>query len=101
MTTFLLSYRMPTSYLPGRLDATGTWLSWFDGMGEALVDRGNPTFESTALGNTGADTAVGGYSLISAADLDSAVVLAQGCPAISEGGGVEVGVITRIAAGAD
>ena len=96
MTTFLFSYRMPEDYTPGRGDAVAAWNAWFEEMGASLVDRGNPVFESAALGNCGAGTTPGGYSLVTADDLEEAVALAKGCPALAEGAGVEVGVITEL-----
>lgn len=96
MATFLFSYRMPSDYPPGRAEAMAAWNAWFEGMGANVVDRGNPIFESATLGNCGADTSPGGYSLIVADDLDAALTLAKGCPALSDGAGVEVGVITRL-----
>ena len=101
MTTFLFSYRMPKDYTPGRPEAAAAWTDWFEDVGGSLVDRGNPVFESNALGNCGTDTALGGYSLVSAEDLDAAVALAKGCPALAEGAGVEVGVITVLNGGTD
>jgi hypothetical protein len=54
-------------------------------MGANLVDRGNPVFESSTLGNCATDTVLGGYSLVTADDLEAAVALAKGCPALEEG----------------
>ncbi|MCW2939622.1 MAG: hypothetical protein JWN00_2607 [Actinomycetia bacterium] len=95
MSTFLFSYRMPKNYRPGSADTMAAWNAWFDSMGTNLVDRGNPVFESDTLGNCGADTTLGGYSLITADDLAAAVALAKGCPGLQDAGGVEVGVITE------
>ena len=96
MTTFLFSYRMPNGFVPGRPDAVAAWAAWFEEMGNSVSDRGNPVFESVSLGNSGNNTRLGGYSLITAEDLDTALSLAKGCPALQEGGGVEVGVITEV-----
>jgi hypothetical protein len=100
MATFLFSYRVPADYTPGDADQIEPWLAWFESMGASVVDRGNPIFESTTLGTAGtagADTKLGGYSLVSADDLEAAVALAKGCPALDiDGGGVEVGAITII-----
>ena len=97
MTTFLFSYRMPNGFVPGRPGAVAAWTAWFEEMGTSVIDRGNPVFESAGLGPRGGDTQLGGYSLITAEDLDSALAMAKGCPALTEGGGVEVGVITEVA----
>lgn len=94
MTTFVFTYRMPIDYKAGGPDTMAAWASWFDSMGENLTDRGNPVFESAELGNCGAGTRLGGYSLVSADDLESAIALAKGSPALKAGGGVEVGVVT-------
>jgi hypothetical protein len=97
MPTFLFAYRRPQAYVPGRPDAVAAWTAWFDELGSSLTDRGNPVFESESLGHCGEDTRLGGYSLITAEDLDTALALAKDCPALREGAGLEVGVITEIA----
>ncbi len=96
MTHFVFAYRMPTSYEPGGPGAAQAWGAWFESLGGALVDIGNPAFEATALGSCGEGTKLGGYSIIAADDLESAVALAKGCPAIAGGAGVEVGMLTAI-----
>jgi hypothetical protein len=98
MNTFLLSYRMPEGFVPGGAGAMDRWRAWFDSLGDQLTNRGNPVFERSELGNCGPDTRLGGYSLITAPDLETAITLAKGCPAVSGGaGGVEVGVVAEIA----
>ena len=96
MTTFLFAYRMPKDYTPVRPDAVAAWTAWFAGMGASVADQGQPVFESASLGNCGDDTRLGGYSLITAGDLDEALALAKGCPALQEGAGVEVGVLAEL-----
>jgi hypothetical protein len=94
MPTFVFTYRMPKDYVPGGADTMAAWAAWFDSMGANLADRGNPVFDSAGLGNCGRDTALGGYSFVIAEDLESAVALAKGSPALESGGGVEVGAVT-------
>jgi hypothetical protein len=96
MSTYVLVYRAPQNYTGGSADAMTTWNAWFEQLGTNLVDRGNPVFTSSALGNCGTDTALGGYSLITADDLDAAIALAKGCPFLHDGGGVEVGELTLL-----
>jgi hypothetical protein len=99
MATYLFSYRLPADYTPGDPDPDQleAWTAWFETMGSSVVDRGNPIFASTTLGTAGADTKLGGYSLVSADDLEAAAALAKGCPVLGyEGGAVEVGEITVI-----
>jgi hypothetical protein len=72
------------------------WMAWFAGMGDAVVDGGNPTGASKTVGGGGTVSDGGGanplsgYSIVSAADLDAAVALAKGCPILAAGGSVEV-----------
>jgi hypothetical protein len=94
MPTFVFSYRMPRDYVPDGADTVAAWAAWFDSMGARLVDRGNPVFDATELGNCQENTVLGGYSFVTAEDLESAVALAKGSPALDAGGGVEVGAIT-------
>ena len=94
MPTFVFTYRPPADYAPGGPETTAAWAAWFDSMGESLSDRGNPVFESAALGNCGEGTRLGGYSFVNARDIGSAVELAKGSPALQAGGGVEVGAVT-------
>ena len=96
MSKFLFAYRVPADYTPGSPGVTAAWRGWFEELGRRVVDRGNPVFDRTTVGNCGADTALGGYSLVEADDLESAVVLAEGCPGLHPHGGVEVGEITTL-----
>jgi hypothetical protein len=68
-----------------RPDAIANWDAFFQGLGDRVVDRGKPASETAEVGHCGAGTRLGGYSLISAEDLQSAVALAKGCPALAEG----------------
>lgn len=91
MSTFVFAYRMPPDFKPGRPDVVGSWSSWFESMGPGLIELGKPVFARGAAGSCPSETVLGGYSIISAENLDAALAIAQGCPALAEGGGVEVG----------
>jgi hypothetical protein len=93
MPTYVFTYRMPSDYAPGGGDVAADWEAWFNRLGASLSDRGNPVFESTALGTCGDGTSLGRYTFVTAADFESAVALAKGSPALEAGGGVEVGAI--------
>lgn len=95
MSTFVIINRAPKGYRGGP-DTMAAWNDWFDRLGDHLVDRGNPVFTRTTLGNADEATDLGGYTLIRAADLDEATALAQTCPAIDAGGGVEIGELTLL-----
>lgn len=95
MPTFVLSHRHPQGYT-GTADVPAAWIAWFESMGAHVVDLGNPVFERTTVGNCGPDTDLGGYTLITADDLDAAVALTKGNPLLQAGGGVEVGELTPV-----
>jgi len=66
------------------------WNTWFQGLGDAVVDSGNPFGASSAV-NGGGTSGLTGYSIISADGLDAAVSSASSCPILEGGrGSVEV-----------
>jgi hypothetical protein len=95
MSTYLFAFRAPKGYQPGP-DTMSPWQAWFEGLGPNIADTGNPIFARSSVGNTGGETELGGYTLITADSLDAAVALAGGCPLVGNGGGVEVGEITPL-----
>ena len=96
MATYVFSYRNPKGYVPTP-ETRALWLDWFEGMGDALVDIGKPVAGRGNLGNCDSDgTELGGYSLISAPDLDAALAMAKGCPHLDREGGVEVGELVEV-----
>jgi len=95
MPKYVFAYRIQEGD-SGSPDAMAQWMAWFEQLGSAVVDAGNPVFSRSTLGNVGSGSALGGYSLITADDLEAAVTLAKGCPALSAGGGVEVGELTEM-----
>ena len=70
------------------------WGAWFGGLGDVVIDGGNPFGASTLVkgdGSTGtAKTGLGGYSIVSADSLELAAKLTSGCPIFDAGGAVEV-----------
>ncbi len=98
MTNYVLVYTgggMPESEAEQKavMDA---WGAWYGGMGDAIVDGGNPFGASksvTADGvNDGAvsDPSPTGYTIISADSLDEAVAKVGSHPHINYGGQVSV-----------
>jgi hypothetical protein len=98
MATFIFTYRAPKGYVPGTSeDAVGAWQVWMGRIGEALVDYGKPVFERSAVGSCSSEkTQLGGYSIMEASDLESALTIAKGCPILGLGGGVEVGELSDL-----
>ena len=99
MANYVLIYSggsMPSSEAE-RSASMQAWGSWFSGLGEAVVDMGNPfTQEAKSVSGDGrvddlpAGTAATGYSILKAGSLDAAVTLAKGCPALQGGAQVSV-----------
>jgi uncharacterized protein YndB with AHSA1/START domain len=96
MSTFVLAYRYPRDLQATGQDVLEAWQAFLDGLGSNLIDAGNTVFVRTTLGNCPTDTVLGGYSFISADDLQAASGLAEKCPALKVGGGVEIGELTLL-----
>lgn len=68
------------------------WQAWFEGIGQDVVDPGNPVGQShtvTSKGWTdnGGANPVSGYSIINAANLEAAKAIAAKCPMVMDGSG--------------
>ena len=97
MAKYVISYRATKDYVPGREDDMAEWAAWFQSIGEDVVDFGSPVRETIQIGECGAGQRLRGYSVISADDLDAALLVAQGCPGLQDTGfGVEVGAVEEM-----
>jgi hypothetical protein len=111
MKQFLLVYRSPATSAATQLspdEAAKLMKPWVDGMGslaaqnklvdrgQRLADDGNVIKPKNVITNgpyVELKEAVGGFSIIQAADLKEASELAKGCPIMATGGSVEVRAI--------
>jgi YCII-related domain len=89
---FLLSYRVPNDYQP-RAETRQAWQAWFESLGSYRADTGHGVLATRTLGRLDAQTRLGGYSVVTAEDMEGAAALAAGCPALQLGGGVEIGAV--------
>ncbi|MEI6358243.1 MAG: YciI family protein [Verrucomicrobiota bacterium] len=96
MANFLLTYhggKMPDSPEEGA-KVMAAWAAWFEKLGSAVVDGGNPTSQARAISPDGsvmdATTFPSGYSVISADSMDAAVEATRGCPVLADGAVVVV-----------
>ena len=105
MPKFLFSYRVPQAPLAetlagmepaSRAQRIEAWNAWLADLNGALVERGDPVGMARSVGTCDTNTRIGGYSIVTASDLEAAVALAAGCPGLAWGGGVEVGALAVI-----
>lgn len=105
MSDYVLLYHggsSPQTEEAGRR-AMEAWTAWFERIGSAVKDPGNPFGEDArAVGPDGAVSqasggqVVGGYSILTADSADAAVTLAKDCPALDSGSTITVHEITPI-----
>ena len=77
-----------------RAAAMAAWGRWFEELGSAVVDGGNPFAGAASVKaggvSQGGESGLTGYSIVSADTLDGAASLAKGCPILGNGGSIEV-----------
>ena len=72
------------------------WMAWFEQMGPAVVDGGNPVGPSSTvhpdgtISSDGGSNPLSGYSLVDADNIEAAIALAKDCPILRAEGSVEV-----------
>lgn len=71
------------------------WGAWFEALGAAVVDTGNPFGGSMSIAadgtaSEGAASQLTGYVILAADDLAAATEMAKGCPILTGGGSMEV-----------
>ncbi|MDN3647491.1 hypothetical protein QWZ13_01060 [Reinekea marina] len=72
------------------------WQQWYEGMGNAVVDGGNPVGPNITVHaggkvtNDGGSNPVTGYGVFKASDAEASAELASKCPILDAGGSVEV-----------
>jgi hypothetical protein len=98
MANYLLAYHgggMPETEAE-QARVLADWGRWYEKLGGAVVDGGNPVGRSSTLESSGAVSEggganpVSGYTIVTADSLDAAVDLARGCPILEGGGSIEV-----------
>ena len=96
MPKFLVTYHGMGEPAPEQAQqAMAAFMAWASSVGGALVDPGAPlgpakTVSSGSVSDGPADGPMGGYSVVEAADLDSAVELVKDHPFVGRGGSLQV-----------
>ena len=99
MPSYILSYRTAKSYgAPAGTDDVALWTTFLSEYVEPnVVDPGYPVRDaSRVLGEIGESTQIVGYSIVTADDFEAALRIAEQCPTLKQGGGVEVGMLTPL-----
>ncbi len=100
MPKFLVTYHGAGAPAPEEAQqAMAAFMAWASSAGEALADPGAPlgpakTVSAGSVSGGAADGPVNGYSILRAADLDSAVDLVKNHPFVSRGGSLQVSTAT-------
>lgn len=98
MPKYIFAYhggKMPETEEEGA-QVMAEWMAWFENLGAAVVDAGNPLGPSSTVNSDGSVTCDGGsnplsgYSLINADSIEQATELAQGCPILKAEGSIEI-----------
>lgn len=97
MANYLLAYTGGSGMASDEAEhqaAMAKWGQWFQTLGPALVNPGNPFGESASLKATGANGAaqsgLSGFSIIAADSIQQASEFAKGCPVLQAGGKVDL-----------
>jgi hypothetical protein len=96
MPKFLITYHGAGAPAPEQAqEAMAAFMAWASSVGEALVDPGAPlgparTVTAASVSDGPADGPANGYSIVQAADLESALELVKGHPFVSRGGSLQV-----------
>lgn len=96
MAKFILLYNGPATDPADmaeeqRNEVMAAWGSWMGNVGEALVDMGAPMGAGVAVVDDGSESVslqLNGYSILEAADLDTAKELVTGHPFLSDSDGL-------------
>lgn len=77
------------------------WGAWFEDMGAAVVQPGNPvglskTVSSSGVADNGGSNPISGYSVVQADTIDAACDMAKGCPIVDSGGSIEVAEVVEM-----
>lgn len=102
MPTFLFAYhagKAPESPDKAR-EISAAWQDWLGSIAGSLVGDGarcghSQTVTSEGVKPHGGPNPIAGFNQVEAPDMDAAVALARGCPAIANGGSVAVSELLK------
>lgn len=76
------------------------WKAWMGGLGDALINPGNPvgmskTVSAGGVSNDDGSNPLSGFSIVKADNMDAALRLTRGCPHL-DGGTIEVAEVIEM-----
>ncbi len=97
MANYVLVYKggsQPQDEAEGQA-VMAAWIKWYDTLGAAVVDGGNPFGPSMAVETDGsvrdgAPSGLTGYTILTADSLSAAAEMAKSCPQLASGGSIEI-----------
>jgi hypothetical protein len=90
MASYVFSFRGQQDRTPTAEDEAA-WGQWFQQIASSITDFGNRVGQTRIVGTGPSTSVLSGYIVVTADSLEAAAALAQECPAVRRGGGVEVG----------
>ena len=75
------------------------WMSWMNGLGDAVVDAGNPYGPAktvSASGVSDSSNTLNGTTLVQAETIEVAIEMAKSCPHLDLGGTIDVAVAMQM-----
>lgn len=98
MSNYIFAYhggKMPETPEEGE-KIMAKWGAWIGGLGDVMVNPGNPvgmskTVSAFGVSDDGGSNPISGFSVVKADSMDAALEIAKGCPHLDmDGGNVEV-----------
>ena len=80
-------------------EVMAAWMKWFEDMGDAVVEMGNPVGMSStvnsdgSVSDNGGSNPISGYTIVQCESLEGALELAKVGPVLAAGGSIEVAEI--------
>lgn len=92
MSNYIFAYhggRKPESPEEGA-ELMAQWQAWIAGLGDAMVNPGNPvgmskTVSSSGVTDDGGSNPLAGFSVVKAGSMDAALEMAKACPFLEMG----------------
>lgn len=105
MPKYMFAYHggggMPETEEEGKAEMA-KWMDWMGGLGDKLVDGGNPvgmssTLTAEGLKDGGGTNPLSGWSIVEAESLEAAAEMGKGCPILDGGkGSIEIAPVVEM-----